>query len=126
MGNTSRRARICGVGVVTGYGWGRRRLWDGLVSGKPAATMRPGFGMEANEPGWVSMIPEGGRPEDGATRYIRALRYAAREALEDASSRGWRPGKRVGVVHAAVMNDTAMYPCSQHRRGPSRRGSTWR
>lgn len=110
MGNTTHRARISGVGAVTGYGWGRERLWEGLLSGKPAATLRAGFGMADDEPGWVSMIPEGGLPADGATRYTRALRHAAREALEDAYARGWTPGKRVGVVHAAVMGDTAMYP----------------
>lgn len=110
MGNSTHRARISGMGAVTGYGWGRKRLWDGLLSGKPAATLRAGFGMDADEPGWVSMIPEGGAPEDGATRYTRALRYAAREALADATARGWTPGARVGVVHAAVMGDTAMYP----------------
>jgi 3-oxoacyl-[acyl-carrier-protein] synthase II len=109
MGNTTHGARISGIGAVTGYGWGRERLWNGLVSGKPAASLRPGFGRD-DEPGWVSMIPEGGDPTDGFTRYSRALRYAAREAIEDAYARGWTPGRRVGVVHAAVMGDTAMYP----------------
>ncbi|MFD0926211.1 beta-ketoacyl synthase N-terminal-like domain-containing protein [Williamsia deligens] len=98
------------MGAVTGYGWGRRALWDGLVSGKPSASMRDGFGPDATEPGWVSMVPEGGDPGDGPTRYMRALRFAAREAIDDALERGWTPGRRVGVVHAAVMGDTAMHP----------------
>ncbi|MGZ8178543.1 beta-ketoacyl synthase N-terminal-like domain-containing protein [Williamsia sp. SKLECPSW1] len=109
MGNTTHRSRISGIGAVSGYGWGRERLWSGLVSGKPAAAMRAGFGPDGT-PGWVSMVPEGGDPADGPTRYTRAMRHSAREAIEDALERGWTPGRRVGLVHAAVMGDTAMHP----------------
>ena len=37
---------ICGVGAVTGYGWGRRALWEGLRSAKPAATLTRGYGFD--------------------------------------------------------------------------------
>lgn len=33
------------------------------------------------------------------------MRAAAREALTDATERGWVPGLRVGLLHAAVMSE---------------------
>lgn len=97
---------ICGIGAVTGYGWGREQLWNGLSSGKHAATLEAGFGRAGNETAWVVRIPDGGFEEDGASRYARAMRAAAREAMADARERGWEPGPRVGVVHAEVLRDT--------------------
>nr|WP_040510679.1 beta-ketoacyl synthase N-terminal-like domain-containing protein [Gordonia soli] len=103
-------SRVSGLGAVTGYGWGREQLWEGLVSGKSAASLQAGFGATANDPGWVVTIPEGGTPSDGPTRFSRAMRAAAREAIEDAMARGWVPGPRVGLVHACVLGDLTMYP----------------
>ncbi|MGJ0120323.1 beta-ketoacyl synthase N-terminal-like domain-containing protein [Williamsia sp. MIQD14] len=103
-------SRVSGVGTVTGYGWGRDRLWEGLASGKPAAGLHAGFGSTPDEAGWLVAVPDGGEPTDGATRFARAMRWAAREAIEDALAHGWTPGRRVGLVHATVMNDTAMHP----------------
>lgn len=40
---------ISGIGAVTRYGWGAQSLWDGLPSGKPAATLVDGFGREGEE-----------------------------------------------------------------------------
>jgi 3-oxoacyl-[acyl-carrier-protein] synthase II len=100
---------ICGIGAVTGYGWGRAGLWDGLTSGKHAATLEGGFGRDHDETAWVVRIPDGGAEEDGVSRYARAMRAAAREAVADARERGWEPGPRVGVVHAEVLRDTDMW-----------------
>ncbi|NMN94449.1 beta-ketoacyl synthase N-terminal-like domain-containing protein [Antrihabitans stalactiti] len=96
---------IVGVGAVTGYGWGREQLWTGLLSGKPAATLVGGYGSTVDEPGWIVRVPEGGKPADGTTRFARAMRGAAREAIDDALDRGWVPGRRVGLLHAVVMGD---------------------
>ncbi|WP_158884660.1 beta-ketoacyl synthase N-terminal-like domain-containing protein [Amycolatopsis anabasis] len=96
---------ICGIGAVTGYGWGREALWNGLVSAKPAAILADGYGVAFDETAWVVRVPDGGDPEDGLSRFSRALRAAAREAIADAGARGWRPGRRVGLLHAVVLGD---------------------
>ncbi|MGK2882602.1 MAG: beta-ketoacyl synthase N-terminal-like domain-containing protein [Mycobacterium sp.] len=96
---------IAGIGSVTGYGWGNQALWDGLISGKPAATLVPGFGRHGDEDAWLAMISDGGDPKDGLSRFARALRGAAREAIADAEARGWTPGRRVGLLHAVVISE---------------------
>jgi 3-oxoacyl-[acyl-carrier-protein] synthase II len=100
---------ITGIGVVSGYGWGREPLWDGLVSGKPAAKAFPGLGADGADLAWVARVPVGGDPKDGHTRFARAMRAAAREAIEDAGSRGWRPGRRVGLLHAVVLGEVDLW-----------------
>ena len=99
---------ISGVGAVTGYGWGRDRLWQGLTTGKSPAELAAGFGSEGAA-GWVVRVPDGGDDRDGASRFTRAMRWAAREAIEDALARGWVAGRRVGLVHAIVLGDLALY-----------------
>lgn len=96
---------IAGIGAVTGYGWGRETLWEGLLSGKPAARLYPGYGPNRNRQGWVARVPEGGDPDLGASRFGRAVQDSAREAIADAQSRGWRPGRTVGLLHAIVLGD---------------------
>ncbi|WP_280235274.1 beta-ketoacyl synthase N-terminal-like domain-containing protein [Nocardia cyriacigeorgica] len=96
---------IAGVGAVTGYGWGREALWRGVLSGKSAAGIQPGYGVGREEAAWVSLVPPGGDPRVSSSRYGRAVHEAAREAIADASARGWRPGRTVGLVHAIVLGD---------------------
>ncbi|WP_245568564.1 beta-ketoacyl synthase N-terminal-like domain-containing protein [Nocardia concava] len=96
---------IAGIGAVTGYGWGRETLWEGLLSGKPAARLFPGYGPERDRNGWVARVPEGGDPDLPDSRYIRAIMGAAREAVGDATDRGWRPGRTVGLLHAIVLGN---------------------
>ncbi|NIJ09922.1 3-oxoacyl-[acyl-carrier-protein] synthase II [Saccharomonospora amisosensis] len=100
---------ISGIGAVTGYGWGRELLWEGLLSGKPAATLTGGFGSGDADAGWVAAVPDGGDPADGRGRFARAMRAAAREAIEDARERGWVPGARVGLVHAVVLGEVDLW-----------------
>ncbi|GLZ30144.1 3-oxoacyl-[acyl-carrier-protein] synthase 2 [Lentzea sp. NBRC 105346] len=97
---------ISGIGVVSGYGWGREPLWDGLVGGKPAAQLVGGYGEHE---AWVALVPDGGDPEDGPSRFARAMRAAAREAITDAGARGWRPGRRVGLLHAVVLGEVDLW-----------------
>ncbi|MFI6869763.1 beta-ketoacyl synthase N-terminal-like domain-containing protein [Nocardia sp. NPDC050406] len=96
---------IAGIGAVTGYGWGRESLWEGLLSGKPAARLYPGYGPNRDRQGWVARVPDGGDPDLGPSRFGRAVQEAAREAVADARARGWRPGRTVGLVHAIVLGD---------------------
>ena len=93
---------VVGIGAVTGYGWGRSALWDGLLSGKPAAELIEGYGADGGA-AWLARVPSGGDVRDGASRSARAMRAAAREAIDDAAARGWTPGRRVGLLHAVVL-----------------------
>ena len=108
---------ICGIGAVTGYGWGADLLWTGLTSGKSACTPSPGYRPRADDPGWAAHVPDGGEPRDGPTRFARAMRAAVREAIDDARSRGWRPGRRVGLVHAVVLGEVDLWRSFYRERG---------
>lgn len=99
------RMPIAGIGVVSGYGWGRETLWRGLHTGKAAARLYPGYGPDRDEYAWVALVPDGGDESLSPSRYARAVQEAAREAIADAAERGWRPGGTVGVIHAIVLGD---------------------
>ncbi|WP_089244488.1 beta-ketoacyl synthase N-terminal-like domain-containing protein [Rhodococcoides kyotonense] len=101
----SSRAHITGLGAVTGYGWGTGPLWDGLASGKAAATLHHDFAHPGSNPVWLAKVPTGGDDADGSSRFGRAMRGSAREAIEDAVQRGWKPGRKVGLLHAVVLGD---------------------
>jgi 3-oxoacyl-[acyl-carrier-protein] synthase II len=105
----SRGMAICGIGAVTGYGWGREPFWTGLMSGKAAATLEGGYGLNRDETVWVAKVPDGGDPADGPSRFARAMRAAAREAIADAGERGWRPGNKVGLLHAVVLGEVDLW-----------------
>ncbi|TNC22868.1 beta-ketoacyl synthase N-terminal-like domain-containing protein [Amycolatopsis alkalitolerans] len=105
----SREIGICGIGAVTGYGWGRELLWEGLADGKHAASLLGGYGPNRDEAAWVARVPEGGDPADGPSRFARAMRAAAREAIEDAHERGWTPGRQVGLLHAVVLGEVDLW-----------------
>lgn len=106
---------VTGVGVVSGYGWGRDVFWEGLCSGKAAARCLSGYGDTGEDFAWLALVPEGGRTEDGEGLFGRAFLAAGREAVADATSRGWRPRGNVGVVHVACFND--MYGWREFSRG---------
>src|SRR5260370_41822548 len=96
-------ATICGVGTVTGYGWGKKHLWDGLLKGDSAVRPHSGFGSRFDRDSiWVSLIPDEGGV-DGETKFTRSLHAAAREAIEDARERGWGPGPTGGVIRAGGL-----------------------
>ena len=105
----SRDFGICGIGAVTGYGWGREVLWDGLIASKLAACLVDGHGPGRDEAAWIAQVPDGGDEKDGPTRFARAMRAAAREAIEDAGQRGWEPGRRVGLLHAVVLGEVDLW-----------------
>jgi 3-oxoacyl-[acyl-carrier-protein] synthase II len=104
---------ICGIGVVSPYGWGRDRLWEGLADGVPAAHHTEGYGESPADAGWVGLVPEGGDPADGSL-FARAMLAAAREALADADHRGWSPGRRVGLIHGSVLDDARTWTGYHH------------
>jgi 3-oxoacyl-[acyl-carrier-protein] synthase II len=102
---SARSPFIAGVGAVTGYGWGREQLWQGLRSGVSAVVPTPGYEDVLGHTVWIASVAEGGSPQDGPGRFSRALRATAREAVVDALDRGWAPGPKVGLVHAVVLGD---------------------
>jgi 3-oxoacyl-[acyl-carrier-protein] synthase II len=65
----------------------------------------PGYEDVMGHTVWLARVPDGGSPADGPGRFSRALRSTAREAIEDALARGWKPGRKVGLVHAVVLGD---------------------
>ncbi|RCW40717.1 3-oxoacyl-[acyl-carrier-protein] synthase II [Halopolyspora algeriensis] len=100
---------ISGIGAVTGYGWGTAALWDGLSTSKLAASLVEGHGPDRDRPAWVATVPDGGDEKDGPSRFSRAMRAAAREAITDAGHRGWQPGRRVGLLHAVVLGEVDLW-----------------
>jgi 3-oxoacyl-[acyl-carrier-protein] synthase II len=110
---------IVGLGVVSGYGWGRETFWGGLSGGKPAARLIGGYGEDKSESAWLALVPEGGDPDDGEGLYGRSFMAAAREAVADARARGWIPGARVGVISVGCFND--MYGWTEFSSGRASR-----
>src|ERR1700683_1080432 len=109
---------ICGVGAVTGYGWGQKLLREGLVSGESAVRLSSGFGTHFDtEEVWVALIEEGGDTADGKSLYARATRHAVREAFSDAYDRGWRPGEVVGLINGVVLGDVGSWRGFHRRHG---------
>ncbi|MBA8824969.1 3-oxoacyl-[acyl-carrier-protein] synthase II [Saccharopolyspora lacisalsi] len=100
---------MCGIGAVTGYGWGREVLWNGVTAGGHAARRVDGHGPEGDRAAWVATVPDGGHEQDGPSRFARSMRAAAREAITDAGHRGWQPGRRVGLLHAVVLGEVDLW-----------------
>ena len=100
---------ICGVGAVSGYGWGRETLWDGLVAAKSAAIQASGYGPDFDQAAWLARVPIGGDLADGPGQFARAMRAAAREAVIDAGHHGWQAGRRVGLLHAVVLSEVELW-----------------
>ena len=117
---------ITGVGAVTGYGWGRKHVWDGFLVGESAVKLVTGLGeFVAGGQAYLSLINDEGDRRDGPSRYMQAVRFAAREAIIDATERGWKPGPVVGVVHSLEKGDFEMW--SEFYRHPEVRvrAKTW-
>lgn len=109
-GRASQAAWVSGVGAVTGYGWGTKHLWDGLVLGESSVVSQPAFAeIFDRDEIYLSLISDEGDPADGPSKFSRALHAAAREAIEDARARGWRPGPTVGVIHAFVLSEAQLW-----------------
>ena len=110
-GPTRAPVDICGIGVVSGYGWGVEPFWRGLLSSKSAAV--PHYDIEPwpwpDEPVWAAIVPDEGERTDGRSRFARALRASAREAIGNAMSRGWSPGRSVGLIHAVVLGEVDLW-----------------
>ncbi|MCW2502288.1 MAG: 3-oxoacyl-ACP synthase [Actinomycetia bacterium] len=106
---SAQRIGISGIGAVTGYGWGREALWDGLVSGKSACVPRFEYGPDLGDISYLALVEDDGDPADGQSRFARAMRASAREAIADARTRGWQAGRRVGLVHAVVLGEVDLW-----------------
>ena len=119
-------SNITGVGAVTGYGWGRKHVWDGFLLGESAVRLTTGLdGFVDGGEAWLATITDEGDRRDGPSRYMQALRFAAREAITDATDRGWKPGKVVGVVHSIVLGDVEMWSEYYHEAPERVRVKRW-
>jgi 3-oxoacyl-[acyl-carrier-protein] synthase II len=98
-------AAITGLGMVTGYGWGRESFWDGLNTGVSAVIDHPGFAAELGREHFYGALVSDPDPTSRISRFSRAMLSSTDEAIADARSRGWTPGETVGVVHCAVLGD---------------------
>ena len=94
MRGTRQGVSICGLGAVTGYGWGRKLLWDGLRSSESAVLPRPGYQEWLGyDIAYCAIVPDVER-SDGLTRFGAAVSEAADEAIDDAP----RPRLEAGPV----------------------------
>ena len=119
-------ANIVGVGAVTGFGWGTKHLWDGFLLGESSVKLTQGLdGYVDGGQAYLSLISDEGDRRDGPSRYTRAARFAAREAVAAALDRGWKPGPVVGLVHSLEAGDIETWS-AWYRAGESRvRPKTW-
>jgi 3-oxoacyl-[acyl-carrier-protein] synthase II len=108
---------LCGVGAVTGYGWGHKLLVEGLLSGQSAVRPMSGFAPYFEHEVWGAPIEDDGNPSDGSSTFSQAVRHAAREAVHNAQDRGWRPGRVVGLIHGLVLGDVGGWRAFHHRKG---------
>ncbi len=109
---------VCGIGAVTGYGWGHKLLVEGLLSGESAVRPLTGFAPYfEDDVVWAAPIEDKGNPSDGSSTFSQAVRHSAREAVHNAYDRGWRPGPVVGVIHGLVLGDVAAWRAFHHRKG---------
>ncbi len=100
---------ITGAGAVTGYGWGRKRIWDGFLLGESAVRPVPELAEYLDGPPYLATITGSGDLRDGSSRFNQALRFSAREAIVDAQERGWSPGRVVGVIHSLALGDVETF-----------------
>ncbi len=100
-GISVRQPAICGIGGVSGYGWGVQHLWEGVLSGRSAVT-EVTVGRHTY---LAARPPVSDKEDDHPSQYGRALFAATREAVADARSRGWSPGPRVGLIGAGSLGD---------------------
>jgi 3-oxoacyl-[acyl-carrier-protein] synthase II len=98
---------ITGLGAVTGFGWGVDALRRGLRAGRTSATTRTVDGLTVT----AAFIPDDGAPGGPPApddRYEAAVGAAVREAVADATARGWRPGPAVGVLFCTGIGDVRL------------------
>jgi 3-oxoacyl-[acyl-carrier-protein] synthase II len=125
----NRAMNIVGAGAVTGYGWGRKRIWDGFLLGESAVKPTPEMAEFLDSPPYLATITGSGDIRDGQSRFNQAMRFSGREAITDAHDRGWRPGPVVGVIHCLVLGDVDTFRDYYRREGnfagPRRKLRSW-
>jgi 3-oxoacyl-[acyl-carrier-protein] synthase II len=98
-------ATVCGVGAVTGYGWNRDALWDGLASGESAVVRSTGWESTlGHDVAYMGKVIDT-EHADPRSRYARAIESAVDEAIGDARVRGWKPGRTVGLISAIALGE---------------------
>ncbi|HLH28993.1 MAG TPA: beta-ketoacyl synthase N-terminal-like domain-containing protein, partial [Acidimicrobiales bacterium] len=94
--------------------------------GESAVTLVTGLdGYVDGGQAYLSLIPDEGDPKDGPSRFMQAMRAAAREAVHDAVERGWKPGDVVGMIHGTVLGDTDLWSDFYKESGARIRPRRW-
>jgi 3-oxoacyl-[acyl-carrier-protein] synthase II len=126
QGPAHQPASICGIGAVTGYGWGEKFLREGLYTSQSAVQYHRGFSPPyEDDGGWVALVEDAGDPADGPSKMMRAVRHSGREAVHNAFDRGWRPGGVVGLLHGVVLGDVGHWREYHHRVGANSTRRNW-
>ena len=76
----TRRVVVTGVGVVTGYGVGRKVFWDGIQSGRSAVRALDWEGWESAPVQVAAQVPD--QLDGDGWRNLQMARFALREAIE--------------------------------------------
>jgi len=99
MSYPNRPVSICGIGAVSGYGWGEKLLREGLYTSESAVRCHSGFSPPFDDDwGWLAMVDDAGNPDDGtqphdAGRTPRRARSGP-QRLRPRVAAGWRGGAR--------------------------------
>nr|WP_319386247.1 beta-ketoacyl synthase N-terminal-like domain-containing protein [uncultured Roseibium sp.] len=114
-------ARIVGMGAVTGYGFGISALMQGLATGVSAVNSQRSGEDTFPDGSWFARIPLHHPDDEKSTRFKMCFDAALEEAVDDASRRGWRPGRKVALVHGTACGDVdatvaVLDPSDEHIR----------
>ena len=122
---------ITGLGVVSGFGWGRRAFWEGLRAGKTAIRDFDKFDHSAHRTHVASQVPVPGPRQPLARAEARRLSWADRyalaavhEGLQHADLRLRSSGTEVGVFWGSstggMFEAEEFFAETHHRRTPDR------
>jgi 3-oxoacyl-[acyl-carrier-protein] synthase II len=92
---------------------------DGFLLGESAVAGHRLEGYVTGGRGVHFAGPDEGDRHDGPSRFMRSVRFSAREAVTDALERGWKPGPVVGLIHSLEKGDVELWS-EFYRSGDSR------
>ncbi|MEP3279876.1 MAG: beta-ketoacyl synthase N-terminal-like domain-containing protein [Stappiaceae bacterium] len=96
---------IVGLGAASGYGLGVSKLMGGLKSGASSVARHRCPGGSFPDNSWFARVPVERDEEGHLSRYSACVGSVIDEAVEDARIRGWKPGRKVAIIHGSAWND---------------------
>ena len=108
---------IMGAGAVTGYGWGRKQIWDGFLLGESAVKPTPELAGFLDSPPYLAIIT-GVRRHPGRAEPLQPGHALLGPRGDHRRSRtGVDPGPVVGVVHCLALGDVETFRDYYRREG---------